>query len=406
MMDLEEEHVEQPQPYQRKPGPCANSPFNRLSKRQKTLVIVCVSFALLLALIVIIVIPITRESSTSTRTYYIAAVEDSSWKYAAEGHTNEIYNRPFTEYEQTWTHRGGSQIGSTYQKARYREYTDEQFQKIKEPAEHDRHTGILGPVVRAEVGDTIRIVFANKLRFPVTFQVTGLSYSKKNAGTVLPEGEETEESTEESTWVKPESTKVYEYKVTRSAGPGIADPDSIVWTYFSTADEKRDVNTGLIGPIVVASRGDAFEDGSVGDAAREVFVLAGVLDENESYYLSENYQSKSENPNEVDVNDPVFIESNKMHMVNGFVYGCNPHSIEIPKGKLARWYFIGVGEQPHSIRFLGAALDVGGFKVSTIYLFSGATLTADMEPDEKGTFLFEAIGEGAGKGMAAVYEVV
>lgn len=47
-------------------------------------------------------------------------------------------------------------------KARYIEYTDATFSKVKEVPEEWQHKGILGPVLRAEVGDQIHVLFRNK----------------------------------------------------------------------------------------------------------------------------------------------------------------------------------------------------------------------------------------------------
>lgn len=54
--------------------------------------------------------------------------------------------------------RGPNRIGHVYKKALYRRYTDISF-TIK--ANHSEYLGFLGPVIRAEVGETIKVVFKN-----------------------------------------------------------------------------------------------------------------------------------------------------------------------------------------------------------------------------------------------------
>lgn len=56
-------------------------------------------------------------------------------------------------------------IGGTYKKALYVEYTDDTFNTPKNHKEDELHLGSLGPVIRGEVGDTIEVVFQNKVRF-------------------------------------------------------------------------------------------------------------------------------------------------------------------------------------------------------------------------------------------------
>lgn len=56
-------------------------------------------------------------------------------------------------------------------KARYIEYTDGSFstKKLRSNSE-EKHLGILGPVIKAEVGDQIEVVFKNMVRESATVQ--------------------------------------------------------------------------------------------------------------------------------------------------------------------------------------------------------------------------------------------
>ena len=60
--------------------------------------------------------------------------------------------------------RGPNRIGGSYIKARFIEYTDESFSTMKKRSSKEEKTlGILGPVIKAEVGDVIRVTFRNKV---------------------------------------------------------------------------------------------------------------------------------------------------------------------------------------------------------------------------------------------------
>lgn len=50
------------------------------------------------------------------------------------------------------------------------------------------HLGLLGPSIRAEVGDTVNVVFRNTVRFPTTIHVHGLLYSKNGEGSPYNDG--------------------------------------------------------------------------------------------------------------------------------------------------------------------------------------------------------------------------
>src|SRR3954466_11908539 len=76
------------------------------------------------------------------RTYYIAADELASLPAAG----------------------AGAEAG--YRSAVYREYTDSTFTPIKPRPAEWRHLAFLGPLIRASVGDTVRVVFRNHAGFP------------------------------------------------------------------------------------------------------------------------------------------------------------------------------------------------------------------------------------------------
>ena len=59
--------------------------------------------------------------------------------------------------------KSNNRIGGTYKKALFIEYTDDTFITPKNRTEDEIHLGSLGPVVRGEVGDTIEVVFRNKV---------------------------------------------------------------------------------------------------------------------------------------------------------------------------------------------------------------------------------------------------
>lgn len=119
-----------------------------------------------------------------TRTYFLAA-EEVAWNYAPAGR-NEITGRPFDDAAKVFVERRPGRIGSTYLKALYVRYADAGFaRRVPRPAA-DGYFGFLGPVIRAEVGDTIRVVFRNRVRFPASVHPHGVLYDKSNEGARTP----------------------------------------------------------------------------------------------------------------------------------------------------------------------------------------------------------------------------
>lgn len=102
------------------------------------------------------------------------------------------------------------------------------------------------------------------------------------------------------------------------AGPGASDPSSVVWRYHSHVDETADANTGLVGPIIVARQREMLPDGRVKGIDREFVVLFSVIDENASHYFDKNGRRFAP---EAAAEDEPFRESNRMHAMNGYLYG-------------------------------------------------------------------------------------
>jgi FtsP/CotA-like multicopper oxidase with cupredoxin domain len=121
-----------------------------------------------------------------TRTYYVAA-DEVAWDYAPSG-ANKITGRPFGDTENVFMQNGPDRIGRVYRKALYREYTDGTFRRLKPRGAAEEHLGLLGPVVRAEVGDTIKFVFKNNTRFPASVHPHGVFYDKASEGAPYADG--------------------------------------------------------------------------------------------------------------------------------------------------------------------------------------------------------------------------
>jgi hypothetical protein len=111
------------------------------------------------------------HSDGVTRTYYIAA-DKVVWDYAPRGR-DEITGKPFDEVADTYVKNGPGRIGSKYIKCLYRGYTDASFQHLERRPADQQYLGLLGPVIRPEVGDTIKVVFRNNCPFAASMHPHG-----------------------------------------------------------------------------------------------------------------------------------------------------------------------------------------------------------------------------------------
>jgi len=343
------------------------------------------------------------HSDGVTRTYYISS-DKVVWDYAPQG-TNEITGKPFDDIADTYVRSGPGRIGSRYVKCLYRGYTDATFgHRITRPAD-EKYLGLLGPVIRAEVGDTIKVVFRNTCPFPASVHPHGVFYAKNSEGAPYNDGTHGANKADDA--VPTGGTHTYVWDVPPRAGPGPDDGSSVMWMYHSHTDEVSDTYAGLMGPMEITRRGMARPDGSPKDVDREVFALFSVMNENSSPFLDENVHRFAQPPFP-DPDDEDFEESNLMHSINGYVFGNQP-MIAMHRGEHVRWYVMSMGTEVdlHTPHWHGNTVTVNGMRMDVVSLLPATMVVADMVPDDVGTWLFHChVNDHIRAGMLTRYTVL
>jgi FtsP/CotA-like multicopper oxidase with cupredoxin domain len=342
-------------------------------------------------------------SPATTRVYYIAA-DEVNWDYAPAGR-NVIAGRPFDDDENVFVQQGPSRIGSTYRKALFREYTDGSFGQLKPKDARWEHTGLLGPTIRAEVGDTIKVVFRNNATRPYSMHPHGVRYAKSSEGAPYNDGTSGADKADDA--VPPGGTVTYTWEVPARSGPAEHDGQSVMWMYHSHTDEIKDTNTGLMGPMIIYPNGALRDDGSVVGIDREFVAVFSVMNENESHYLQRNINRFAGDPASVDPDDPDFQESNLMHSINGYVYGNGPMMVA-NAGERVRWYLMGMGTEVdlHTPHFHGNTVTSDGMRTDVLELLPASMKTADMTPDAVGTWLLHChVNDHIAAGMSTRYRI-
>jgi len=348
------------------------------------------------ALLVAGIVP-RAEAEGQIRQYYIAA-EKVEWNYAPE--TFPLIPRVESEIE-----RVPRVALKTYMKAVYHEYTDATFQTRKPVPPEWEHLGILGPLIRAEVGDTVKVTFKNNTGVLFTMHPHGLAYDKASEGAYyLRDGLTLEQKKGDA--VRPHESFNYTWTVPESAGPGPHDPSSIVWMYHSHVSESRDINSGLFGPIIVTRKGEAKPDGSPKDVDREFVVAFAVYDESESWYFLENLVRRAKTLMAV-MTAPNFRQAVMFYTMNGFTYGNLP-MLTMKKGERVRWYLLSSsnGEDVHSPHWHGQTVISNMMRTDTLSLGPMGMGVADMIPSSVGIWLFHChVNDHLDKGMVAQFTV-
>jgi FtsP/CotA-like multicopper oxidase with cupredoxin domain len=352
------------------------------------------------------------------RTYYVGA-DEVEWNYAPSGR-DEAMGMPFDAIEKTFTQPGPHQIGSINKKAIYREYTDSTFKTLKPRPASQAYLGLVGPILHAEVGDTIKVVFRNNATHPFSMHPHGVEYAKDSEGADYNDG--TSGADKADGCVAPGATHTYVWRVPERAGPGPRDPSSVFWLYHSHCDELRDVASGLFGAFVITRRGMARPDGTPKDVDKEFLTYFIAINENESWYLDDNIKAHATDAKGVNRADagPLtvtgmagtvagtgFVPTNVKWSINGYIYGNMP-MIVMKKGDRVRWYVTTLGDfnNAHTPHWHGNTVVVGGQRTDVLNIVSAQMITADMQPDAVGTWLFHChISDHMLAGMVGRYRV-
>ena len=343
--------------------------------------------------------------SGTLRTTYIAA-EEVDWDYAPAGR-DEMMGHAFMEDSKVYVERKDGRSGRVHKKAIYVEYTDDRFETRKPKPAEWAHTGILGPVLRAEVGDTLRVIFMNKAKQPYSLHPHGVFYLKGDEGAPSNDGTSVADKSDDA--VQPGEVQVYLWPVPERAGPGPADPSSLVWLYHSHTDRVKDTNAGLIGAIIVTRRGFARPNLRPRDVDREFITLWKIFDESKSWYIEADTKRADGNYEQLKKSDE-FKEGNKKHAVNGYIFGNVPlETMQMKVGERVRWYTVALGNEVdlHTPHWHGHTVLVGGHRMDVVPLLPAQHVQADMVPDNPGIWMIHChVDDHLDAGMSARYQVL
>ena len=332
-------------------------------------------------------------------TYFIAA-DEVTWDYTPKG--RNLTGLPHLEGSDDET--SSSRGHRSYLKAIFREYTDASFRTLKPRPPEWEHLGILGPLIRAEVGDTIEVFFKNNTKLTGSMHPHGLGYKKDSEGAMYKDG--TPEVAKKDDMVPPGGSYTYHWTVPDRAGPAPGDGSSVLWMYHGHFVESKDMNTGLLGPIIVTARGTARADGSPKDVDREFVTAFALFDETDSWYFSDPTRMGGSLP--LRITDRVFREQNVLYSINGLIEGNLP-LLTMKRGEHVRWYLLSNSNEDdvHTVHWHGQTVIFHHMRTDTVPLGPMDMAIADMVPDNEGTWLYHChVNDHLMGGMQALFKVL
>ncbi|KAM9377527.1 venom prothrombin activator pseutarin-C non-catalytic subunit [Pholidichthys leucotaenia] len=322
-----------------------------------------------------------QRSTPAVREFFIAAVE-VGWDYVhLDGGDAATDQRP-------------EAVRQKYIKAVYREYIDSTY---KVPKPRPAWTGIQGPVIIAQAGDRVVVHFKNLASQPYSISPVGITYWKQSEGAGYDDSTAGQEKEDDA--ISPGGYYEYVWDISPKDGPTTSDPDCLTYSYSSQVDTVRDMNSGLIGALLICKPSAFTEDGN---RKYPAFVLLfTVFDETKSWYGEVGKRMSREN----------FKRSKgrkEYHTINGYVNATLPGLTMCQGRNPVFWHLIGMSTAPeiHSIQFQDHSLQVLNHRKVTLEVTPVSFITAEMRPHTAGSFLISCqIHAHRHDGMSAMFMV-
>ncbi|KAG7467807.1 coagulation factor V [Solea senegalensis] len=331
-----------------------------------------------------------KDLGPNVKTYYISA-EEVEWDYAGYGQKRQDKMQQNTQK-------------TSFTKVVFRGYMDSSFRTPDIRGEMNEHLGILGPVIKAEVGQSIMVVFRNNANRPYSVHPNGVAYTKRTEGLSYEDGSTYWYKFDDE--VQPNTTFTYLWKVDAKVGPLPDESDCRTWAYYSGVNPEKDIHSGLIGPLLVCRKGTL--DRNLPDV-REFMLLFMTFDESQSWYFEQNIEiMRRKSRRRIMV--PRAEDDYKFHSINGIIY--NLKGLRMYTNQLARWHLINMGgpKDFHSVHFHGQTFlhkQTTSYRQAVFPLLPGTFATLEMYPSRPGLWQLETeVGFNQKKGMQTLFLVL
>ncbi|KAM5237485.1 coagulation factor V [Ctenodactylus gundi] len=330
------------------------------------------------------------RSNNGNKKYYYIAAEEISWDYS-EFAQSGINSEDTDDIRKD----------TTYKKVVFRKYLDSTFTRHDPRGEYDEHLGLLGPVIRAEVGDVIQVHFKNLASRPYSLHAHGLTYDKSSEGRTYED--DSPEWFKDDNAVEPSGSYTYVWHATERSGPERPGSACRAWAYYSAVNPEKDIHSGLIGPLLICRPGTLHKHSSVPMDRREFVLLFMVFDEKKSWYYGTSHRAWR-------LDSPEVKNSHEFHTINGMIY--NLPGLRMYEQEWVRLHLLNVGstQDIHVVHFHGQTLLENGtqqHQLGVWPLLPGSFKTLEMKASKPGWWLLDtAVGENQVAGMQTPFLIM
>lgn len=170
-----------------------------------------------------------------------------------------------------------------------------------------------------------------------------------------------------------------------------------------------DINSGLFGPMIITRTGmnKSPSDSHPKDVDQEIVTMFNIIDENASWYLDLNLNLTFGNwTSDIKMN-PIFIEGNLKHAVNGYIYANLP-IVSLFLNSRVRWHMLALGNERdlHGVHIHGQTFLYDGHRMDVMELIPATMRTVDLAPRSSGFWAIHChTDHHIMAGMTALFEI-
>nr|XP_009857487.1 coagulation factor V-like [Ciona intestinalis] len=271
---------------------------------------------------------LTFSANSIRRTYYLAAVE-IDWDYG------NAENRELVPFR----------------KSVFRQFSDGYYRR---EIPHVESLGYFGPTLIAEVGDALVVRLRNFATVSCNLQAQGVKVTSENPSYVLPHNQST-----------------YQWEIPQESSPTYDDPPCVARLYYSSVDQIKDINSGLVGSLIICKPGWIW---TVEEETPKVLVFA-ISVESKSLFHHNHVVNNTHHHNEV---------SSLHYTINGFSFKTFP-ALSTCSGESTTLFLIGLSAKStsFSITFENHVIQMRSFHVTNVVsLFTGSTEVIEITPHQ------------------------
>ncbi|VDI11014.1 Hypothetical predicted protein [Mytilus galloprovincialis] len=269
------------------------------------------------------------------RDYFITA-EEHWWDYAPSKQNLITNDRTISDrLIQTTEYR----IGSVYKKVKLKQFTDGSFRREIEPAPW---MGYVGPTIKGETGDVLYVHFRNLASRPYGLHPHGVQYFKDSEGSLYMDGTSGRDKLDDT--VPPGYTYTYRWSMLNTFAPTKDDENCVPVGYHPHVRSTKDIDTGVVGILLICKPGTLNPDNSRKDVDREFVLYADTVNETNSWLIDQSL-NLCLNPQRCrqlfNQKNEAFITDTLMYSINGYIYGNLP-DFPVYEGEKVAFYAMGL----------------------------------------------------------------